>query len=219
MGDHLRPHGRAHGTRNRVDRAIGTHPLAGPVIGGLLYTIDPSVPYFAMAALLVVAAIGVQFVRPRYRPAREERASSPREVLAEALGGFRFVTRHPVLLGAISLDLFAVLFGGAVALLPALAKDELGVGEVGLGWLRAAVGIGAAAVTVDHVGDPPELFQPGIPVVLEGAFASADSAERFSSDLILVKHTEEYSEANPQRMAEAEAQGTSAVCAMGASGG
>ena len=78
---------------------------------------------------------------------------------------------------------------------------------------------GAARVTVDHIGDPPELFQPCIPVVLEGAFSSATSAERFSSDLILVKHTEEYSEANPQRMAEAEASGSSALCSPEASDG
>jgi predicted MFS family arabinose efflux permease len=54
----------------------------------------------------------------------------------------------PILLGAISLDLFAVLFGGAVALLPAIAEDRLGVGAVGLGWLRAAGGLGAGLVTV-----------------------------------------------------------------------
>ena len=55
---------------------------------------------------------------------------------------------QPILLGAISLDLFAVLFGGAVALLPAVAEDRLGVGAVGLGWLRAAIGIGAGIVTI-----------------------------------------------------------------------
>jgi hypothetical protein len=62
--------------------------------------------------------------------------------------GLRFIRRQPVVLGAISLDLFAVLFGGAVALLPAIAKDQLHVGAVGFGWLRAAIGIGAALVTV-----------------------------------------------------------------------
>jgi predicted MFS family arabinose efflux permease len=66
----------------------------------------------------------------------------------EALEGLRFIRSNPILLGAISLDLFAVLFGGAVALLPAIAEDRLGVGAVGLGWLRAAGGIGAAVVTV-----------------------------------------------------------------------
>ena len=58
------------------------------------------------------------------------------------------IRANPVLLGAISLDLFAVLFGGAVALLPALAENRYGVGAVGLGWLRAATGIGAAMVTI-----------------------------------------------------------------------
>ncbi len=65
----------------------------------------------------------------------------------EASEGFRVIRRNPILFGAISLDLFAVLFGGAVALLPAIASKQLGVNAVGLGWLRAAGGIGAAAVT------------------------------------------------------------------------
>lgn len=66
----------------------------------------------------------------------------------EAFEGFRVIRRNPALLGAISLDLFAVLFGGAVALLPAIAETRLGVNAVGLGWLRAAGGIGAAVVTI-----------------------------------------------------------------------
>ena len=61
--------------------------------------------------------------------------------------GLRFIRGRPVLLGAIALDMFAVLFGGAVALLPAIAEDRLGVGSVGYGWLRAAPGIGAVVVT------------------------------------------------------------------------
>ncbi len=68
--------------------------------------------------------------------------------LHEAFEGLRVIRANPVLLGAISLDLFAVLFGGAVALLPALAANRYDVGAVGLGWLRAATGIGAALVTV-----------------------------------------------------------------------
>lgn len=68
--------------------------------------------------------------------------------LREAVEGIRFIRRVPVLLGALSLDLFAVLFGGAVALLPAIATDRLGVDAVGLGWLRAAGGLGAGAVTL-----------------------------------------------------------------------
>src|SRR5207237_5959933 len=72
----------------------------------------------------------------------------------EALEGLRFIRGQPVLLGAISLDLFAVLFGGAVALLPAIAEDRLGVGAVGLGWLRSAQGIGAGLVTVVLAAGP-----------------------------------------------------------------
>ena len=66
----------------------------------------------------------------------------------DAVAGLRFIRRQPVLLGAISLDLFAVLFGGAVALLPAIATERLGVDAVGLGWLRAAGGMGAGLVTL-----------------------------------------------------------------------
>ena len=74
-------------------------------------------------------------------------SSPPRSRWHEASEGFRVIRGNPILLGAISLDLFAVLFGGAVALLPAIASKQLGVDAVGLGWLRAAGGIGAAAVT------------------------------------------------------------------------
>ena len=64
-----------------------------------------------------------------------------------AMEGLRFIRTQPIMLGAISLDLFGVLFGGAVALLPAIAEERLHVGAIGLGWLRAAIGIGAFAVT------------------------------------------------------------------------
>jgi predicted MFS family arabinose efflux permease len=72
----------------------------------------------------------------------------------DALEGIRLIRGQPVLLGAISLDLFAVLFGGAVALLPAIAEDRLGVDAVGLGWLRAAGGMGAGIVTLGLVLRP-----------------------------------------------------------------
>ena len=69
-------------------------------------------------------------------------------VLPTALEGLRLVRRTPILLAAIGLDLAAVLFGGAVALAPALAEDRLGVGAFGLGWLRAASGIGAGVMAI-----------------------------------------------------------------------
>jgi hypothetical protein len=88
---------------------------------------------------------------PALEPLAGERAgeqAGERRPWHDAFEGLRVIRRNPVLLGAISLDLFAVLFGGAVALLPALAENRLGVGAVGLGWLRAATGIGAAIVTI-----------------------------------------------------------------------
>ncbi|HWM19971.1 MAG TPA: MFS transporter, partial [Ilumatobacteraceae bacterium] len=80
-----------------------------------------------------------------------QRAAVPmrdRPTLRLALEGLHFIRRTPVVLAAISLDLFAVLFGGAVALIPAVAEDGLGVGDVAYGWLRAAPGIGAGLMAI-----------------------------------------------------------------------
>jgi MFS family permease len=120
--------------------------IVGPVIGGSTYAIDPRYPFYAMAGLAVLAAISVMFIQ--VRPSTVVPRAEPRGGLHDALEGLRFIRQQPVLLGAISLDLFAVLFGGAVALLPAIAEDRLHVGAVGLGWLRAAGGIGAAVITL-----------------------------------------------------------------------
>jgi hypothetical protein len=68
--------------------------------------------------------------------------------MSKALEGLRFVRRTPIVLAAISLDLFAVLFGGAIALIPAVAEERLEVGDIAYGWLRAAPGIGAALMAV-----------------------------------------------------------------------
>jgi len=118
--------------------------VIGPVLGGFLYVADVRLPFFAGAVLMLLSSAAMSCVRLEPRPPR---ARTP-PGLRDAVEGLRFVRGNPILLGAISLDLFAVLFGGAIALLPALAEDRLGVGAVGLGWLRAAVGIGAGAVTL-----------------------------------------------------------------------
>jgi len=148
-----------------VARYAGTWQLAlvaGPVAAGVLYTIDPVLPFTAAAGMFLVAAVCYSLIRvpaPVGAPPLVEAAVEPvighaamapeqEAGLSEAFEGLRFIRGHPVLLGAIALDLFAVLFGGAVALLPAIADDRLGVGAVGLGWLRAAGGIGAAAMTL-----------------------------------------------------------------------
>jgi len=125
--------------------------VLGPVLGGFLYVVAPWVPFATAVALVAVGAVTVLTVRvrPYTRPPVEtDDDGVERSGMHQAMEGLRFVRSRPILLGAISLDLFAVLFGGAVALLPAIAEDRLGVGAVGLGWLRAATGIGAGLVAL-----------------------------------------------------------------------
>jgi MFS family permease len=122
--------------------------VLGPVLGGFLYVAAPWVPFAVAAVLVAIGAVTVLTVRVRPFERAVVEPDEERSGMHEAMEGLRFVRSRPILLGAISLDLFAVLFGGAVALLPAIAEDRLGVGAVGLGWLRAATGIGAGAVAL-----------------------------------------------------------------------
>ncbi len=117
--------------------------IVGPAVGGLLFTLHPELVY-AVAAGLSVAALGATLL---LRAGRSPAGGSSLD-LASVLAGVRLVRRTPVLLGAISLDLFAVLFGGAVALLPVFAKDVLDVGPAGLGVLRAAPAVGALVMAI-----------------------------------------------------------------------
>ena len=119
--------------------------IIGPASSGLLYEIDPAAPYIAAAIGAALGAIATLAIR--YRRPQERTPSEQTPTMHHALEGLRFVRRRPILLGAISLDLFAVLFGGAVALLPAIAEDRLHVGNIGYGWLRAAPGVGAVIVS------------------------------------------------------------------------
>ncbi len=113
--------------------------IAGPTLGGVLYLAGPQTVYSIVAGLLLVAVVLMFAVRvPRTLPSNEP--VSWRTLLE----GLRFVRSRPVVLGAISLDLFAVLLGGATALLPVYASDVLHVGPTGLGLLRTAPGVGAA---------------------------------------------------------------------------
>ena len=118
--------------------------ILGPVAAGFLYAADPVAAYTAAAVLAAGSMVSILLLRYRTRPVR----SVERPTLRSAMEGLRVVRREPLLLGAISLDLFAVLFGGAVALLPAIAEESLGVGAVGLGFLRGAAGAGGAIVAV-----------------------------------------------------------------------
>jgi MFS family permease len=117
--------------------------ICGPVAGGLLYGISAPFAYGTALALIVVAAFLVVAI------GRVPQAGHTAETSLDTLfAGFRFIRSEPVVLGAISLDLFAVLLGGAVALLPIYARDILDAGPIGLGLLRAAPGIGAVAMAL-----------------------------------------------------------------------
>ena len=113
--------------------------IAGPALGGLLFLLDAAVVYAVCLALFFVAFLLMAGARtPRIESGGEMALG------AQFLEGVRFVLRERAVLGVISLDLFAVLFGGATALLPIFANDLLHVGPVGLGLLRTAPGVGAA---------------------------------------------------------------------------
>ena len=123
--------------------------VMGPALGGLLYGFGPVVVYGAVVALLLVAILAAALLRPTL----QVRPSGPGGLRA-LLAGVRFVRDHPMLLGAISLDLFAVLFGGATALLPIFARDILAVGPIGLGLLRSAPAIGSVSCALWLAGHP-----------------------------------------------------------------
>jgi MFS family permease len=117
--------------------------IGGPALGGFLYAAGASVVYVVCAVLFVLAAALVWSARYDHKPA--PRAPVTMDTL---LAGVRFIKAKPVVLGAISLDLFAVLLGGAVALLPIYARDILHVGPEGLGLLRGAPAMGALLMSL-----------------------------------------------------------------------
>jgi MFS family permease len=133
-----------------LPRAIATSSIAwqsasvaGPALGGFLYAVSSSAPYWAAALLMAVSMAALTPIR---------RVSPPPMVVAHPLrqmaDGLSYVRRHRFLLGAVTLDLFAVLLGGATAMLPVFARDILHVGTEGLGLLRAAPAVGAASVAL-----------------------------------------------------------------------
>lgn len=120
-----------------------TAMIVGPVAGGLIYGFGSIAPYavgvcfFAAAALMVFAI-----------PKPAARSKAPVQSWETITAGFRYIKAEKVVLGAISLDLFAVLLGGAVALMPVFARDILDLGPWGLGLLRAAPGVGAVGMAI-----------------------------------------------------------------------
>ncbi|HMT45245.1 MAG TPA: MFS transporter, partial [Chakrabartia sp.] len=134
-----------------LPRAIAMSSIAwqsasvlGPAAAGFLYADNPANPYWTAVALLALSSVSVAFIKPIHPPQDSER----RHPVRLMVDGLRFVWSERFLLGAITLDLFAVLLGGATAMLPVYARDILHVGTEGLGWLRGAPGAGAAVVAL-----------------------------------------------------------------------
>lgn len=133
-----------------LPKAVATSSIAwqsaaviGPALAGFLLARNEALPYWYAAALLVLAIIAVLSIEHRARP-----APSTDKPLTQIAEGARFVWHERFLLGCVTLDLFAVLLGGATAMLPAFAYDVLHVGDEGLGLLRAAPSLGAVVVAL-----------------------------------------------------------------------
>ncbi len=120
-----------------------TATIAGPAIGGFLYLLGPATVYATCAACFLVASVLISLVRA------EPRSIEKKKVTLETIfAGFTYLRGHPLLMGVISLDLFAFLLGGVTALLPIFARDILETGPWGLGILRSAPALGALLMSV-----------------------------------------------------------------------
>jgi MFS family permease len=120
-----------------------TATILGPALGGLLYAAGPAAVYVTASGLFLSASLFISAIRmERTTPTREPLS------LESLFAGIAFIRSRPAILGAISLDLFAVLLGGATALLPVYARDILGTGPWGLGLLRSAPAVGALTMSV-----------------------------------------------------------------------
>lgn len=125
--------------------------IVGPAIGGFIYAFVGITATYLLDAVLVTIALYLVALIPSHGRIEQEGSESIKERL---LSGIRFVFGNQIIVGALSLDLFAVLFGGAVALLPVFAREILEVGPQGLGALRAAPAVGAALVALSLAHRP-----------------------------------------------------------------
>lgn len=121
-----------------------TGSIIGPALAGLAYAAHPAMSYWAAAALLAISTVSILSIRPFPRKSIKG-GSHP---LRQMIDGLSYVRGHRFLLGAVTLDLFAVLLAGATALLPVYARDILKVGPEGLGWLRGAPALGATVLAI-----------------------------------------------------------------------
>jgi MFS family permease len=129
----------------RAATAQQVSTISGPAIGGLLYAWHPAIPYGIAAVMFLVAAVLMSIMRTRTANVVNAQSARTRDSI---FAGLHFIWETPLVLGAISLDLFAVLLGGATALLPIFARDILVIGPFGLGLLRTAPAVGALSLSL-----------------------------------------------------------------------
>jgi MFS family permease len=154
--------------------------IAGPALGGLLYGFSAEFAYGTAFALFVAAAVLVFNVpKPLQKTMREPVSWTA------LVAGVRYVFRDKIVLGAVSMDLFAVLLGGAVALLPAYARDILDAGPLGLGFLRSAAGVGAIVTAALLAARPIRDHAGRIMLIAVGAFGLATLVFGVSKNLWL----------------------------------
>jgi MFS family permease len=160
-----------------------TSSVVGPALAGIgLKEVGPSGMYAAFAVLYAVAWIGASWLQPRPLPPR----SSPEESIWQSVAeGVKYVTRHQVLLGSMALDLVAVLFGGAIALLPAFAAKVLKVDEAGLGLLVAAPYAGALLTMLLAMWRPPMRWAGASLLLAVAGFGVAMIVFAFSTSFYL----------------------------------
>ncbi|WP_050477596.1 MFS transporter [Herbaspirillum rhizosphaerae] len=123
--------------------------IVGPAMGGFLYVAGPSVVYVTSCAMFILCSVLVSLIKVETPPSKRENAT-----LKSVFAGIAYIRSKPAIFGAISLDLFAVLLGGATALLPVYAHDILHTNSVGLGLLRSAPAVGALSVALFLARNP-----------------------------------------------------------------
>ncbi|HWI75754.1 MAG TPA: MFS transporter [Sphingomicrobium sp.] len=155
--------------------------IVGPALGGYLYALAPEAPYIGSAVLCAISLVGLVMI-PEVGFSKASKAVRPWQQMVE---GLRYVRQNRLVLGAISLDLFAVLLGGATAMLPVYARDILNAGPEGLGHLRAAPAIGAT-LTAAFFAVRPLKSEVGLKMLLAVAvFGGATIVFGFSRSMPL----------------------------------
>ena len=141
--------------------------IAGPALGGLIYLLGAPFTFGACFVLALLSAVAMVAIRTRVIASKEDGTTA----VSRAMAGFRYLLTQPIVFGAITLDLFAVLIGGVHALLPIFARDVLQVGPAGLGILRSTFAVGAITASL-ALAQMPEARQPHAGRALFGGVAA-----------------------------------------------